>query len=315
MILAMGLLSVSAILVLIGPRVLTRAAVGAIRRPLANLIACVAISWVVVINIALAAALLAWPSLATVGRLPAGLESCLAAFHDLARPIYDPRLRVSAAVLLSALLGRLLVRAARSALSNRHKRARHRALLTLLSDRQLVHGAHVVPDPTPAVYCLPGRGGRVVFTTAALSKLTTEQCAAVLAHERAHLRGRHHLLIASANLLAGAFPYVSLFRCSAHQTSRLVEMRADDLASRGHGRRSIASALLALAEIGSSPTVLAATAVTTIARVERLLTTVPAGTSWNARGKAAGRAASALVLLASAPLILSITGHAVLCAL
>ena len=48
----------------------------------------------------------------------------------------------------------------------------------------------------PAVYCVPGRPPTIVLTTGALAVLDTEQLTAVLAHERAHLAGRHHLLLA-----------------------------------------------------------------------------------------------------------------------
>jgi Zn-dependent protease with chaperone function len=46
------------------------------------------------------------------------------------------------------------------------------------------------------LYCVPGRLPTIVVTTGALAVLEPEQLAAVLAHERAHLAGRHHLLLA-----------------------------------------------------------------------------------------------------------------------
>jgi Zn-dependent protease with chaperone function len=66
----------------------------------------------------------------------------------------------------------------------------------------------VIDHEAPAVYCLPGRHGRVVVATAALRALDDERLAAVLAHERAHLRQRHHLLRATAEALAVALPFV-----------------------------------------------------------------------------------------------------------
>ncbi|TDD13757.1 hypothetical protein E1294_39770 [Nonomuraea diastatica] len=41
-------------------------------------------------------------------------------------------------------------------------------------------------------YCVPGRHSQMVITTGAMRSLGPEQVAAVLAHEQAHLRGRHH---------------------------------------------------------------------------------------------------------------------------
>ncbi len=53
--------------------------------------------------------------------------------------------------------------------------------------------AVVLDDPRPAAYCVPGRPGTIVLTSGALAVLDPAQLAAVLAHERAHLAGRHHL--------------------------------------------------------------------------------------------------------------------------
>lgn len=315
MILALGLLTLSGALLLFGPSVLARWGVGG-RPPLAGLVAWQVASWSVVVNIALAAALLASPSLAAAGRLPTGLESCLAAVRDLANPADSRLVQAVAAALLGCLLMRLAGCAIRSAAANYHDRARHRAVLSLVARRDTSLGAHVVPDRTPIVYCLPGRGGRVVFTSAAVQELTAIQRAAVVAHERAHLRGRHHLFIASASLLTSAFPRVRLFSGGFDHTAELVEMRADDLASRGIGRRPLAEALLALAGMGSSTTVLAASAVTTAARIERLLTqqALPCSSRLRRMGRAGGAALS-IGLLAASPVILAAAGHAMLCLL
>jgi Zn-dependent protease with chaperone function len=50
------------------------------------------------------------------------------------------------------------------------------------------------------------------------------QLAAVLAHERAHQRGRHHLLVSLAGSLAASFPRVPAFRHGHEQVARLVEL-------------------------------------------------------------------------------------------
>src|SRR5439155_9924530 len=72
---------------------------------------------------------------------------------------------------------------------------------------------------------------RVVVSTGAVHTLGPTQLAAVLAHERAHARGRHHLLADGARLLAAAFPHAGVFTAAHTQIDRLVEMRADDLAA------------------------------------------------------------------------------------
>lgn len=316
MILALGLLALSSAVLVLAPSALTRCTAGD-GAPLASLLAWQLASWSVVTSAALAAALLASSSLAASGRLPAELESCLAAVHDLPNPADSLLLQSVAAGVLGCLLLRLLGCAIRSAAANHRHRTRHRALLSLVARPDARLGAHVVADPTAFVYCLPGRGGRVVFTSAAVQKLTATQCAAVLAHERAHLRGRHHLLVASASLLARAFPRVPLFSLGFEHTVRLVEMRADDLASRGCGRRPVAEALLALADMGSSSAaVLAASGVMTAARIERLLAEQPAPAAARLRyAQGAAGVALGASLLAGSPVLLAAAGHALLCLL
>jgi hypothetical protein len=76
----------------------------------------------------------------------------------------------------------------------------------------------------------------------------------VLAHERAHLRGRHHLLLRAAEGLHQAFPRVAAFREARRALGRLAEMLADDTASRHSGRLTVATTLVCLAEHSMIPT-------------------------------------------------------------
>jgi Zn-dependent protease with chaperone function len=98
----------------------------------------------------------------------------------------------------------------------------------------------------PAAYCVPGRPAAIVLTTGALALLSPPQLAAVLAHERAHLAGRHHLLLAATRSLAAGAPVVPLFSRGAAEVARLAEMRADDLAARRSDRRTLLGALVAM---------------------------------------------------------------------
>lgn len=154
--------------------------------------------------------------------------------------------------------------------AGRHRRA-HADGLTLLACRPLRGDAVVVDHCVPAVYCLPGRYRRIVVTSAAVAALGDDELAAVLAHERAHLAGRHHLLVALANGLNRAFPRVSLFRHAHDQISRLVEMVADDTASERHGRVTVAAAMAALAGAAAPAAALAAGGSTALSRARRLL--------------------------------------------
>lgn len=129
----------------------------------------------------------------------------------------------------------------------RRERARHRRMLTRLGSVPDASGLSVVDDARPAAYCLPGRGHRIVLTSAALTRLSPTELAAVIAHERAHVRGRHHLALAFADAMADAFPRLPLFATAKAQTRRLVELAADDAACSSTDELTLAEALLSMA--------------------------------------------------------------------
>lgn len=129
----------------------------------------------------------------------------------------------------------------------------HAAALRLAGRPDRVLDAIVVQHDRAASYCLPGRGGRIVVTSKAIQLLTAAQLDAVLAHERAHQRGHHHLLLCLTTALRRAVPRVRLVRYADEEVRRLVEVIADDTAARTHGRIAVASAL-AVIGTGHVPT-------------------------------------------------------------
>jgi Peptidase family M48 len=134
-------------------------------------------------------------------------------------------------------------------------------------------GAAVVLDAAPRLaYCLSGRPATIVLSSGALAVLDPAQLTAVLAHERAHLAGRHHLLLSLTRGLGASFPAVPLFTLGSGEVARLAEMCADDAAARRAGRRTLVAALLAMGTGTPVPAAaLAATGCATAARVQRLL--------------------------------------------
>jgi Zn-dependent protease with chaperone function len=167
-------------------------------------------------------------------------------------------------------------------------------------------GVTVVDHATPAAYCLPGR---VVVTTAALDALDDQGLAAVIAHERAHLRQHHHLLRMTAQAVAEAFPYVPAFAAAREQIGRLAELAADDAAAKRSGRLTVAAALLTLAEAAHTgparAPALTAGGTTAAARARRLIADArPLGRVRVGLGLAAAAlvlAAPAAAIAASAP--------------
>ena len=119
---------------------------------------------------------------------------------------------------------------------------------------------------------LDGTAPGLVVTTAAMRRLKGRQLDAVLAHEQGHARARHDWLLHCSGALANGFPQVPVFASFRDEMHRLVELAADDMASRRFGRLTTALALVELNEdrgvFGPSPTPQAHLPL----RVRRLLT-------------------------------------------
>lgn len=200
------------------------------------------------------AAMVLWQAVALAAVLSAlGAGLALAGDRALQR---DPAVEswVVAAVALGVtglVVGRLLLSGHRTGRRLRMLRRRHRELVDLVArrDEALGDGARVLDHEVPVAYCVPGLpGGRVVVSAGAVARLGPLELAAVVAHERAHLRARHDLVLEAFRVLHDAFPrWVSSGRALA-EVRLLVEVLADAAAARSCGRRALVRALLTLAE-------------------------------------------------------------------
>lgn len=161
-------------------------------------------------------------------------------------------------------LGRELITAAR-------RRRRHSELVALVGEPDTDLGVTIVAADAAAAYCVAGRPPTIVLTSTARDALSADELAAVLAHERAHLRGRHHLLLTIADGLAAAFPRVPLLAAARSHVGYLAELIADDAAARRRGRLPVAAAVVHLAGPPAPAAALAAGATAAAARVRRLL--------------------------------------------
>jgi Zn-dependent protease with chaperone function len=154
-------------------------------------------------------------------------------------------------------------------------RRRQRVLLTLLAHGDpKVPGALVVDHPTAAAYCLPGLRSHIVVSVGTLKLLGHGELAAVLAHERAHLRERHDLVLLPFTALRRAFPKSATCTDAHRAVALLVEMLADDRALRTRPTRELVSALVRFGTAGTCPApagALAAAEGEVAARVTRLL--------------------------------------------
>ena len=211
-----------------------------------------------------------------------------------------------AGVLAFELFGVLVLSWVRTARTRR----RHRELLELV-----VRPSAELPDtrllehPAPVAFCIPGARPLLVLSSGMVAELDGDQLAAVVAHERAHLRERHHLLLLPFVAWEAALPVLPAAGRAHAAVRELVEMRADDVAlhslSGTAPRRTLARAIVAAAGgaggAGVPTGALAISGSVTGARVVRLLEPpdpLPAAARWTAL------AAAGLLLLVPTALLL-----------
>jgi Zn-dependent protease with chaperone function len=185
-----------------------------------------------------------------------------------------------AAFAVTMLVGaRLMIAVLRVAIANRRRRAHHRMVVDLVGvghDAALAEPCartrdlRVLDVPQPLAYCLPGVRSRVVVSEGTLTSLSGAEVAAILTHERAHLRARHDLVLEAFTAVHAAFPRLVRSSSALGAVQLLVELLADDAAVRAAGRTPLARALVACAA-GCAPSgALAAGGPSTVLRVRRL---------------------------------------------
>lgn len=235
------------------------------------------------------AAVVLWQSVAVAAVLSAfsaGLAIALRLFlpGPDGRPTADVRTEVAAlgwpawlgsfVVLgVTMLIGaRLVVAVVQVAIRTRRRRAHHRMMVDLLGEpRRELEGVRVLNVSAPLAYCLPAmRSSRVVLSRGTLATLTEPELAAILRHERAHLRARHDLVLEAFIAVHTAFPRLVRSASALNAVRLLVELLADDAAVRAGGPQPLARALVACA-CGPTPAgALAAGGPSTVVRVRRL---------------------------------------------
>ncbi|MDX3058108.1 M56 family metallopeptidase [Streptomyces sp. NE06-03E] len=162
----------------------------------------------------------------------------------------DPEVRAAvpyeekAGLVAIGVLGAVLVACGGTLL--RHARTRIRAARALpgTTGPGATGDLALVPSPDPYAYALPagrGRGGRIVVSTAMMDCLDARERDALVAHERAHLTGRHHRYLLVTQLAARANPFLLPLRTAvAYSTERWADEEAADAVG---SRRAVATAV------------------------------------------------------------------------
>ena len=242
------------------------------------------------------------PLLSRVGGIRELMHRCPA---FLAAVISHPA-ALAAALSGLGLSGWLLVRVAQSGYRE------HAAMVCSRVEQEVLlcgvqrdaRGFAVVAAERPAAWSSAGSRGSIVVTTAAVALLSPDQLDAVVAHERAHIHGGHHELIAFARAVHRAVPC----RFTEHalvEIAALAEMRADDVAAAAsRSNASVASALLALSATVPPGALAAGAGGHPQLRLQRLL--LPTCLPWWSRAATLMVGMSAL----SAPALIALAGFA-----
>lgn len=108
------------------------------------------------------------------------------------------------------------------------------------------HAVHLIEDVRPRAFSLPTPEGGIVISRGALSLLGPSELAAVLEHEAAHLRQRHHLLSGLVRAWFEPLTWIPLFATIVAAVPHYLELAADDASRRRCGTTALAHALLLL---------------------------------------------------------------------
>ena len=152
----------------------------------------------------------------------------------------------AASVVGTALLLLRLGWAVSSRLRRRRAQAPHVAQLRMLASGTPSSEPLWVRDDRPLALSIGGRPGVIVLSDGLRRRLPPEAVTAALEHERAHLRGRHHVLVAVAEVLGTALPVCPLLRAAPSAIKDLVELAADAAAARRCGPAAVGEALCRL---------------------------------------------------------------------
>lgn len=109
----------------------------------------------------------------------------------------------------------------------------------------------VADDQAADAYTVPGFPGRIVVSTGMLLALGAEGRAVLLAHERAHLTGRHYLFTSLSHMAASLNP---LLRPYAQAVEYTVERWADERAATEVGDRRLVAETIARAALATKIT-------------------------------------------------------------
>jgi beta-lactamase regulating signal transducer with metallopeptidase domain len=242
----------------------------------------------------------------------AGVESVADACHRVLGPVLP-----GGAVTgwLTASVSVALMGAARASRARSRRAQRDARIEPWLGEHQQLADATVVVLPTDTVvaYATTGAPPQVVLSRGLAAALSTDELDAVVAHELAHLRNRHHRDLVLATAIDATLGWVPGVRASTGALRLSIERWADEeVAEHPGARECIRRALLKTTETLLGPVPAFTAAFTLVARLDALAVPLPTP-DLRQRALVFGPLAGLTVLAASSVLAWSFyTHHSVL---
>lgn len=223
------------------------------------------------------AALVLWQSI-TIAAVLSALAAAPAILLEIGPEAVDgpgsARAVVTGGAVLSGLvLARVLLSGHQVGTRLRATRRRHREFIDLLSNAPHEPSASqlcVLEHSTPTAYCVPGLRSRVVLSQGTIDALSDEEVQAVLAHERAHLRERHDLILEFFTVMNTSLPPILRTPKALREVRLLAELLADRSAVQAVGPVVVARAVVTMAGSAALYTPMGAGCSTALIRLDLL---------------------------------------------
>lgn len=217
------------------------------RTAVAGLLSLPLLWWAVVAALSLmAASLLKGPDVLPVP-LADVCQRCLRAASPFGGALFDTLVPVIIFLLLPLALS--LGCAIRGVTAGRRRHRANAATALALSRRStaaevLGQSVRTMAHDRPVAFSLPHKYGGVVVSEELCARLDEAELTAVIAHERAHIRQRHHAIMALVEAFVRPLGFIPLFAEVATSVPLYLEIAADDCARRAAGTPALAGALL-----------------------------------------------------------------------
>ncbi|MEE2035410.1 M56 family metallopeptidase, partial [Rhodococcus chondri] len=183
---------------------------------------------------------LAWPDHAPAEAAVEAVVQCLSALSHAMQPWITETVAATGTLALLTMAVRAVLLGRRYARDQARLLDYHRDVVSIVA-RSREDDVMWLAHPMPMAYSVAGRPGFVVATDGLSRCLSGSEREAVLAHERAHLRGSHHLIVTACDILAAVLPAVPLFAAAPSAVKTLVELTADQHAARATSTATVCS--------------------------------------------------------------------------